>query len=932
MQADEQPESKAEYTIDLKVAEALERWEKAIANGNTPDPLQIAEGDSDLARQIVDLTGVLRKLDQSGFSDIDRSKLAELVGDDAIANEIAIPDFEWLSELGRGGMGVVYEARQLSLNRIVALKLLPLGTLDPQAARRFEREATTASSLQHPHIVPIYAAGQAAGTHWYAMQKIDGQSLAEMIHCNPKGIDWKRTLEIGIQVTEALVYAHQQGVVHRDIKPGNLLEDRTGHIWLTDFGLARNDADATATLSHAMMGTPRYMSPEQIDANRKTDHRTDLYGLGATLYELATGAPLYSGNFPLDVIQKIRVDDPERPSKINPRIPRALEVVIQKCLEKSPRDRYATAADLLSDLKSIQAGRPIQASGLSIWTRWHRKWIRHGSRIRLAATAALISIVMAAVGVILYQSYRAGRMSSLKISSVGGPYMARIHSFDANKEPSPMLPQIMRAALPIDQGLALESGQYEVSFSSRGRFSERAVVQLPAGSGIDAQYVDRRPSPVTIDVEGKWLEVIEAEDGSRKTFLAILDDENLVIYDQSREKFTWKLSDIAGEIEPDRPLSMLPIGRGLESSLHGNRHARNPFFAKVHPLKQTAVDLDGDRLLDFVVSARTEPVVAAVSSDGKRLWTARADVALPDNPTAPYQAPDKSLIPYPSVRQLLSVVDYNEDGTSDVLINTIAIRNGATYAQLTLLSGRDGTHIWTEPLPVMTPTNGTRWPLDGLLNNFAWITKRQSQPLVQSSNGLPITNITVSPQFDVQWGSFMQARVPVTPPIAIVNIQDKQFAAIAIDNSTVRCLDMKTGKWSVDSMTDTKPFCLGPRRVRLGKGESDGLLALRLVTPTAQGSGGLEQLSVSSIKDSKILWSNDLNLRLEYIANKQEQSDFPLIVTSITMASMRSSWLIQLRIWPPSNRSTAWMPNQEIADGDDRIRSRAWKSFRNVCV
>lgn len=156
-------------------------WEKAVANGNTPDPLQIAEGDSDLAQQIVNLSEVLRKLDQSGFSDMDYSKLAELVGNDAIANEMAIPDFERLSELGRGGMGVVFEARQLSLNRIVAVKLLPLGTLDPQAARRFEREATTASSLQHPHIVPIYAAGQAAGTHWYAMPRCSGNWTMRLV-------------------------------------------------------------------------------------------------------------------------------------------------------------------------------------------------------------------------------------------------------------------------------------------------------------------------------------------------------------------------------------------------------------------------------------------------------------------------------------------------------------------------------------------------------------------------------------------------------------------------------------------------------------------------------------------------------------------------------------------------------------------------------
>ncbi len=298
---------------DLRIAEILEQWQSRTAAGETPDLLKLAGGDAELAEQVRRLADVLRTLEASGFEQVSPAPIeAALQAEDMPE----VPDFVVLSELGRGGMGIVYAARQVSLDRLVALKLLPLGTVDRAAGHRFAQEAATAASLQHPNIVPIYATGQATGTHWYAMQRIDGQPLSRVIAEHPSGIAWQRVVEIGIIAAEALAYAHRQGVVHRDVKPANLLQDSAGHIWLTDFGLARRDVDAAATLSQAMLGTPRYMSPEQIGgSNEPVDHRTDIYGLGATLYELATGRSVVSGDSPLEVLEKIRHEEPAAPRR-----------------------------------------------------------------------------------------------------------------------------------------------------------------------------------------------------------------------------------------------------------------------------------------------------------------------------------------------------------------------------------------------------------------------------------------------------------------------------------------------------------------------------------------------------------------------------------------------------------------------------------------
>jgi serine/threonine protein kinase len=271
------------------------------------------------------------------------------------ATPAQIGDFQIIREVGRGGMGVVYEAEQISLKRRVALKVLRLGiTADSEVQKRFEREATTVAHLHHTNIVPIHVVGCDEGVRYYAMQFIEGRSLAavaEEIQRSAASIASRETFTnvVGwmLQAAEALAYAHHRGVIHRDVKPSNLILDPEGTVWLTDFGLAKRADEVTMTAAGILMGTPRYMSPEQASAaNQPIDHRTDIYSLGATLYELVTGNPVFDGKTPQGVITQILSAEPVAPHILCKSLPRDLETIILKCLAKAPESRYQSAREL----------------------------------------------------------------------------------------------------------------------------------------------------------------------------------------------------------------------------------------------------------------------------------------------------------------------------------------------------------------------------------------------------------------------------------------------------------------------------------------------------------------------------------------------------------------------------------------------------------
>ncbi|MCC6125662.1 MAG: serine/threonine protein kinase [Pirellulales bacterium] len=312
------------------------------------------------------------------------STLPEIVS--AVDFPRSFGNYELLGELGRGGMGVVYKARQQELERVVALKMILQSHLaSPEHVRRFQAEAKAAAKLRHSHIVQIHEVGQLHGQDFFTMEYIEGQSLAQRLNRRP--IDFSAAVRIVAAIARAVDYLHKQGVVHRDLKPSNILLDADGDPFLTDFGLAKVflESDSRRTATGVIAGTPSYMAPEQA-AGRTAEigPAADIYSLGAILYELLAGQPPFAADNPLDVLLDVLSGDPPLPRRINPKIPRALELICLKCLQKSPSDRYRSAAALADDLDRFARGEPLLMRPPSIGQRfwsWTRRQPALASRL-----------------------------------------------------------------------------------------------------------------------------------------------------------------------------------------------------------------------------------------------------------------------------------------------------------------------------------------------------------------------------------------------------------------------------------------------------------------------------------------------------------------------------------------------------------------------
>jgi WD40 repeat protein/serine/threonine protein kinase len=395
-----------------RVNEVLAAYLEAVRTGQAPDR-------EALLAQHPDLAGELR----SFFADRERfERLADQVpaaargavepptlppAEPASAGKMGVlryfGDYELLEELARGGMGVIYKARQVSLNRVVALKMILAGQLaSPAEVQRFRMEAEAAANLDHPNIVPIYEVGEHEGQHYFSMKLIEGTNLAQEISrkgakaAKPEqaGASSLRSLRLCVRLLEdvarAVHYAHQRGILHRDLKPGNILIDGKGQPHITDFGLAKRiESGPGLTQSGAIVGTPSYMAPEQALATKGLTTAADVYSLGAILYELLTGQPPFQEATPLDTLLQVLEKEPQRPRKLNPAVDRDLETICLKCLEKEPARRYGSAAALAEDLERWLAGEPIQARRSSAWERV-AKWARR--RPAIAALAAVSSV------------------------------------------------------------------------------------------------------------------------------------------------------------------------------------------------------------------------------------------------------------------------------------------------------------------------------------------------------------------------------------------------------------------------------------------------------------------------------------------------------------------------------------------------------------
>jgi WD40 repeat protein/serine/threonine protein kinase len=383
-----------EQHLDEVIADYL----RAVHAGEAPDPQQWLALYPDLAAELAEFFADREQVERL-------ARPLRTIVSGAVVGTIGGPwrDYELLEEIGRGGMGVVYRARQIHPSRVVALKMIRGGQFASRAdVQRFQSEAEAAASLDHPHIMPIYEVGEEQSQHYFSMKLIDGQSLAQRLQPGQasSGLEIRELVKILAEVARAVHYAHQRGILHRDLKPGNiLLESRARNgtspvPYVTDFGLAKRVADDdTGSQSGSIVGTASYMAPEQAAGGKGLTTAADVYSLGAILYEMLTGRPPFREETPLETLVQVREREPARPSSVHPQVDRDLETICLKCLDKDPHRRYGSAEALAEEFDRWLTGEPIEARSVSGLERAWRRCKRNPVVSSLLAAVVLVAVV-----------------------------------------------------------------------------------------------------------------------------------------------------------------------------------------------------------------------------------------------------------------------------------------------------------------------------------------------------------------------------------------------------------------------------------------------------------------------------------------------------------------------------------------------------------
>src|SRR5437588_1124022 len=385
---------------------------------------------------------------------IGSERSVEMLGD--------LGDYELLEEIGRGGQGVVYRARQKSLNRIVALKVIGLGQWATKAhLKRFRLEAEAAASLDHPCIVPIYEIGERDGACYFSMGLVEGGQLDAVAKREP--MPPRHAAELVAKLARTVHYAHERGILHRDIKPGNILLDAKGEPHLTDFGLARLvETESTVTRTMEVLGTPSYMAPEQaVGNNAGVTRATDIYGLGAVLYQLLTGHPPFAGGTTFETVRLVLDTEPRQPRLLNPKVDRDLATICLKCLDKDPQRRYSSALALAEDLERWLKHEPIRGRRTGIFTGG-RKWMRRNRKL-VATGAACLLVGAAVIWLFRGELFRASQFNPPEKSIAVLPFLDLSQSKDQEYFCDGISEEILHALAKVD-GLRVTGRTSSFSF------------------------------------------------------------------------------------------------------------------------------------------------------------------------------------------------------------------------------------------------------------------------------------------------------------------------------------------------------------------------------------------------------------------------------------------------------------------------------------